>query len=185
MVISSRLWAPLSIIGVSYARDPAEDAEMHRRIRNEIFDTGGYPYGDRRVNPQRKRTAYDYHEWARKQKSHSINEGSYLDMLESEERHIGQTSYPAGHPRRERAVSGLPSGPEVSPDAGPTRPAEGAPSSNMDRLLRSGANDRVPVRPNRFTAQCANCGGEVAPGEGRMERQPTQWITVHHPSCPS
>lgn len=163
--------------------DPAEAAERQRRVRNDIFESGAYPYGDKRVNPQRKRTAYEYHEWTKTQQSHQADEGAYRDMLEAEERHMGQSSYPPGHPRREAAMSGLP---DVHiPEARSSESGRGFPNTNLERLMHSGAYDQEPVRPNRFTTTCDKCGEKMLPGEGRMEREPTRWISVHHPRCPS
>lgn len=163
---------------------------MQRRVRNHIFDSGAYPQGDRAINPQRKRTAHEFYEWSQHQSSHSIHEGAYLDMLEAEERHMGTSSYPEGHPRRAQAMSGLPRGPLVHPDAGATvrePPARGGipPGIDPERLLRTGAGQKVPVRVNRFGDTCAHCKQPVGPGEGRRQREFGRWVTVHHPACPN
>jgi hypothetical protein len=167
-------------------KTPKEVAERERGRRHDLFASGAYPYGEKQLNPKRKETAYEYTQWAATQKSHSIQEGSYRDMLESEERRIGQTSYPPGHPRREAAVTGrepLPPG-SRSPEA-PERPPEGFGSSEgtVPAAVRT-PGLQAAVRPNRFKASCANCGETVLPGEGRMERQPEGWVAVHNPKCP-
>jgi hypothetical protein len=104
-------------------RSEADEAAMQRRIRHNIFASGAYPYGEKQLNPKRKETAHEYSEWTKTQASHSINDGAYRDMLEAEERHLGTTSYPPGHPRREEAIRGYPSVSETAANR-PAKPVK-------------------------------------------------------------
>jgi hypothetical protein len=126
-----------------------------------------------------KRTAYEFSQWARRQKVHHVQEGGYLGMLEREERLTGQSSYPEGHPRRENALSGAQ--PPLPPAA--RRGASEAPSGGLspqEEIVRKASGPAAPIRANRFAVPCARGDGVVQPGEGRMERTATEWVTVHN-----
>jgi hypothetical protein len=181
-------------------RTPQQEAEQTRRIRNNIFASGAYPYGERRINPARKQTAHEYDQWTKTQQSHSIHEGAYRDMLEAEERNLGQTSYPEGNPRRETAIRGHKAGRTVkdviasqeerlnprAPESAPERTGTGFGESPPAARPKVGVTEpEEPVRVNRFRAKCASCGEDILVGQGKMVRQPTRWTTVHNPKCPS
>jgi hypothetical protein len=165
-------------------KTPAEEAERERTRRNRFYDVGAHPKGDYQLNPKRLRTAYEYQQWSTSQKTHHINEGAYLDMLEREEREMGTTSYPQGHPRRHAALHGIPSGSYPFAPRGPSEPVSEPARTPRQELINAAAGDRAPIRANRFAATCATCGRNVPPGEGRIERQATGYVTVHHPVCP-
>ena len=178
-------------------RTPKQEAEQSRRIRHNIFAAGAYPYGEKRINPARKETAYDYDTWSKTQQSHSIHEGALRDQLEAEERALGQSSYPEGHPRREGAIRGYKAGRTVkdviASQEGRLNPQAQAPgragtgfgdAPPAPRTKGEITEPEEPVRVNRFRAKCASCGEDILVGQGKMVRQPTRWVTVHNPKCP-
>jgi hypothetical protein len=167
-------------------KTPEEEARQERARRNNFFDVGAWPKGDRPINPKMKRTAYEYFEWTRSREAnpHHIQEGAYLGMLEREEAAMGYSSYPQGHPRRYAALHGISPGAAPPGHREPSRGFSESFSGPMEELVQRAAGDQAPVRVNRMTETCARCHKLVQPGEGRMEREASGWVTYHHPECP-
>lgn len=174
-------------------RNEVEEAEHTRSLRNEFYDHGRVPKADKHINPAMKRTAYEYDEWRRTQTSHHRDEGAFLNNLEGEEKVTGNWSYPPGHPRRTALEAGKDPDYVALKAAGsfdaepPVSPQE--PMVQREVPLARSAPPRPPqaaaaVRPNRYPGTCPNCGSQVGPGEGKLERTATGWSTSHHPRCP-
>lgn len=175
-------------------RTEEEELATRRSRRNEFYDKGVYPKGDKPVNPERMKTAYDYDTWRHTVPSHHRDEGAFLNNLESEERASGKSSYPAGHPRRVALEAGknpdmedLRSKGSFGASAASQRPLEGFAA--QETLLGSTAAPRAPrvapaLRTNHFPTRCASCGYEVKPGDGSVTKTSGAYQTRHYPQCP-
>ncbi len=176
-----------------------EEADHQRNLRNTMYEGRGYPFGDKKINPEKKRDAHSYHEWLSHQGSFSHDQTAHLAMLESEERATGRVSYPEGHPRGNSLRAGRDANTDQLKRDGlwkaattPSAATGGSGEGFGDDDVHIGSHAATPppkaappVRTNRYGANCTACGGHVPPGGGSFTRGITGWSTKHHPSCPS
>lgn len=143
-----------------------------------MLEHGHQPYGDQAINPRAKQSAYEYYRWMNRAPSLSINAGAYLGNLEREEHILGTNSYPEDHPRHAHVAAGryYPHGTPLPPEA---RGEDYRPRAS-DELRQAAANAlEAQPRANRVAATCANCGNPIGPGEGRLARRPSGYVTIH------
>lgn len=134
--------------------DEQDDKELReitrsRSVRHTIYEGSAYPFGEKKINPQKIEGAAEYGSWLRKRPSWSMEQLAHHDMLKHEEDVLAGRVF---HDRR-----------PVTPRVEQSAPLE---------------TPEAP-RTNRLSAVCATCQQSVAPGEGIVKRTPDGYVTNH------
>jgi hypothetical protein len=169
-----------------------EEVRLNQSIskhRKWLAEKNLVPLAERDTNPKKLQTANEYHHWMTHAQSVPAEAGSHLGMLEYEEHSLGQISYHPDHPRAKAVLAG-----KYYPQGEPKPASLVAHEAEMKRRVqlppqaqeaRAKAVQQLGAAPrvNRFAATCASCGKTVAPGQGRIERGSSGYVTRHYNSA--